>query len=289
MNEPNENEESCTKSKTQKSLQIQTDFMQSMTNAILRFIDKNADCTKADAERSVFLSLGYNPSIETNSDIDYFRRKHIMRRRDAIRAIRIKEMHKNVLSQFPNLSSDQVLTHLTKELNELFLPSPSPPPHNNKCTFSKKHFQPIEKKQSESAKMEKLKDLISTSSNSNCEKMQNVNYSINHGHDHIKNVNLENENDEKNNFVREQKIILKTAKHIKSCFLKDRYIESKKNDYDDVMDRVNGFHSNIFVYPQTVSNQFFVCDDEVAQKIKMHKKSTKKKEKITKKKKIWKQ
>lgn len=262
MNETTENDKSC----TAKSIQIQTDFIQSMTHAILRFIDKNADCTKADAERSVFLSLGYiDSSIETDSDIDYFRQNHIMRRRDAIRTIRIKQMHKNVLSQFPTLSSDQVLAHLTNKCNELFLPSPSPPPHNVPCKLSQneKHFQPIENK-----KVHKLNNLISTSTN--CKTTQNVNYSINH----IKSVNLNNATSEKHKIISQKEIILCASQHIKSDCLKDRYIETK-NDYD-AMDAVNEFHQNIFVYPP-VSKQFFVCDDEVAQKIKLHKKAKKKK------------
>merc|ERR1712087_702014 len=115
-----------------------------------------------------------------------------------------------------------------------------------------KHFQPIANK-----KVHKLENLISTSTN--CKATQSVNYSINH----IKSVNLNNAPNEKHKIIAQKEIISEAPRHIKSDCLRDRYIETK-----NALDAVSEFHQNIFVYPP-VSKQFFVCDDEVAQKIKL--------------------
>eukprot|EP01083_Nonionella_stella_P238433 835532_1 len=114
-------------------LKVQTEFMDAMTNAIIRYLDKNPDSSKSEAEISVFMRLGYDKTIEMSNDsmeekINHFRRHHIMRNRDAIRTFRIKQIHSNIITQYPNYTRMDILGYLISKLNVLYLPSPSPPP-----------------------------------------------------------------------------------------------------------------------------------------------------------------
>ena len=197
------------------------------------------------------------------------------------------------LPQFiQNYSSDQVLAHMTQKLNALYVPSPSPPPLQMKVSHLSKQSQQIEAKEHESMIENEQKEYNKTectiSTKANCKiSQQNVNYSIKHA-SHIKTVsNKTNEEKQRSKKGASSQIYvnLKATKHKKNasmpctkrCTQTKHGLGFKSNVI--APSTSSQFASNIFVYPPPASsNQYFVCDDEVAQKIKMHKKSRKRKQ-----------
>lgn len=158
-----------------------------MTNAIIRFLDKNPDVSKSSGERSVFCALGYEctahesePAVQARlgRDVDHFRVQHIMRSVDALRSVRLKELYRIQIEQRPHASPQDVLATLTLKLNALFVPSPSPPPIPT-VTAS-----PVMCATAAPAPPDSERSTVSTSpiSSSSSRNSGNMNYSINHRH-----------------------------------------------------------------------------------------------------------
>lgn len=327
------------------SAKVQTKFVDSMTKAIIRYLDKNGDASKTDAEKSVFIAIGYKPKEENEyksnqKEIEYFRRHHIMRNRDAIRTLRIKQIINNLNKQYPTYSTSDVLIHLTTKLNELYLPSPSPPPPIQSIDNKKN----IETKESVT---EKAKHIEINSNNNNDKIHKNVtipslktknnitcshqfqcrnknitkgkikNYTINYRNNNDRNdrnINNKQKLNEKkqqqqqqfNRDVSPSQIhITLNDNNINTMSLKPKINEmSSESDNYSINKQGIGFKQGIGVnfidkniiytnlvgqYPNrsktsniyTKPHQFYASyDDDVNQKIKLHKKSQRKKRKF---------
>eukprot|EP01084_Bolivina_argentea_P295898 509553_1 len=293
--------------------QVQTEFMDAMTSAIIRFLDKHEDHTKSTAEQSVFVALGYDLSIESEThgmaqSLSHYRRHHIMRNRDAIRTFRIKKLHQNIMKQHPNYSNDDVLKHLTSKLNCIYLPSPSPPPitHTESTHETTKTTPNIEcnelKTRGANEEEQQTISVQSKSTTHDAEEEKKYITRVDHiqmdtSRTKIKNINYTINNACASNRMQSQKTLSMTRAKKQSVnrevspsqtYTNKIKYKKKKKGYKNkkklISLSVHELAQNAYHYPSTNSYlqtphahatnaPFYMMDDEVTQKIKLHKKS----------------